>query len=323
MIPKWMPKWSDPRLIPLWITLATLAVCEIGLRLADLPILRTGVGEHTLGHHYDAELGWAPDPNASPRVRTIRTIHVQSNSLGLRDIEFKPDGRPRIMFIGDSFVWGIDAEADERFTNLLRNDMPNYQIVNAGVVGYGTDQEYLLLQRLWDKIRPNILVLMFCTANDRHDNTQSIRYDHYQKPYFTIEKDALVLHGQPVPLSRQLYIQRYWIVRHSFIARLLLQAYIQIKHPLVMVPDPTERLVSAIQDYAEARGAKFLVGLQLPDAALMQHLKARQIPFTSFEDAEAYGPDNSGHWTPAGNRLVADRLLRFFGENGIAAPPAQ
>ena len=71
------------------------------------------------------------------------------------------------------------------------------------------------------------------------------------------------------------------------------------------------------------RGAKFLVGLQLPDAALMQHLKARKIPFTSFEDAEAYGPDNSGHWTPAGNRLVADRLLRFFGENGIAAPPAQ
>src|SRR5262249_36008925 len=152
----------------------------------------------------------------------------KSNSLGLRDVEFTPDGRPIIMFLGDSFVWGFDSEAEERFTNLLRDDMPNYQIVNAGVPGYGTDQEYLLLQRLWDKIRTNVLVLIFGSANDRHDNTQSIRYDQYQKPYFTIADDKLVLHGQPVPMYRQIYIQRYWIVRHSYIARLLLQAYIEM-----------------------------------------------------------------------------------------------
>jgi hypothetical protein len=317
-----MRQATRDRLTALWIALATVAACEIGLRLADLPVLRTGVGEHTLGHHYDVELGWAPDPNASPLLKIIRTIHVQSNSLGLRDVEFKPDGRPIMMFIGDSYTWGMDAEAEERFTNLLRGELPGYQIVNAGVIGYGTDQEYLLLQRLWNTIKPNILVLIFCTANDRHDNSSNVRYDDYHKPYFTIENDALVVHGQPVPISRQIYIQRYWIVRHSFVARVFVAAYLAMTHPRVMVPDPTEKLVSAIQEFAQSRGTTFLVGLQLSDPALMQHLAARKIPFTSFEGAEEYGPDSTGHWTPAGHRLVTERLLRLFAENGIARAPA-
>jgi lysophospholipase L1-like esterase len=306
-------------LTTLCITLVTLALCEIVLRLADFRILRDGVGERSLTYGYDAELGWAPIPNSSAVVTTARTIHAQHNDLGLRDVPFKPDGRPIMMFIGDSFVWGVDAEADERFTELLRASLPNYQIVNAGVSGYGTDQEFLLLQRLWGTIKPNVLVLMFCSTNDRRDNSSNVRYDDYQKPYFTIENDKLVVHNQPVPASRQLYIRQNFLVRHSYMARVLVSAYVEIAHPRVMVPDPTERIVSAMQDFVAARDAKLLVGLQFPDQPLMQHLAARKIPFTSFEGAEAYGSDSGGHWTPAGQRLVTERLLRLFTENGIAA----
>jgi len=299
------------------VTLVTLILCEAALRLADLRILRDGIGERSLTYGYDAELGWAPIPNSSATVTTERTIHAQHNSLGLRDIELEPDGRPVIMFIGDSFVWGVDAEADERFTNLLRARLPNHTIVNAGVSGFGTDQEFLLTKRIWDKIKPDVLVLMFCSANDRRDNSTNVRYDDYQKPYFTIEGDALVAHNQPVPKSRQLYIKQNWIVRHSFVARVLVSAYVEIAHPRVTVPDPTEKLVDALQDFTQAHGARFLVGLQFPDQPLMQHLAARSIPFTSFEGAEAYGPDSGGHWTPAGHRLVTERLLALFAEKGI------
>jgi len=304
----------------LCVTLVTLLLCEGALRLADFRILRDGIGERSLTYGYDAELGWAPIPNASATVTTARTIHAQHNRLGLRDIEFKPDGRPVIMFIGDSFVWGVDAEADERFTNLLREKLPNYTIVNAGVSGFGTDQELLLTRRIWDKIKPDILVLMFCSANDRRDNSNNVRYDDYQKPYFTIEGDALTVHNQPVPKSRQLYIKQDWIVRHSFVARVLASAYVEIVHPRVTVPDPTEKLVDALQDFAQARGAGFLVGLQFPDPPLMQHLAARAVPFTSFEGAPSYGPDSGGHWTPEGHRLVTDRLLALFAETGILPP---
>ena len=115
----------SPTLRSLWIvfcvTLATLAAIEVMLRVADLRILREGASERSLTYRYDAELGWAPIPNSSSAVTTARTIHARHNSLGFRDIEFKRDDRPTMLFVGDSFVWGVDAEADERFTDLLRS----------------------------------------------------------------------------------------------------------------------------------------------------------------------------------------------------------
>lgn len=229
----------------LLITIATVAALEILLRVADLRVLREGSSERSLTYRYDAELGWAPIPNSSSIITTARTIHVQHNSLGFRDIEYERDARPTMLFIGDSFVWSVDAEANERFTDLLRSRISNYRIVNVGVSGYGTDQEYLLLQRVWSNIQPTVVVLVFCTANDRLDNSTNVHYDGYQKPYFAPAPDGTaVLRGQPVSTSRQLYIKQDWLVRHLWLARVAAFAYVEIRFPQMFVLDPTERLVS-------------------------------------------------------------------------------
>ena len=299
--------------------IATLAVLEIFLRVADLRELRQGVSERSLSYRYDAELGWSPIPSSTSTVTNARTIHVQHNSLGLRDIEFSPDGRPTIMFLGDSFVWGLDAEADERFTDLLRPRIPGYKIVAAGVSGYGTDQEYLLLQRLWPNVKPAVVVLIFCSQNDRLDNSTNIRYEGYQKPYFATAADgSLVLSGQPVPKSRQQYFQEDWWVRNLWLARLVADVYVMLRHPLLNVPDPTERLVSKIRDFVEANGARFLVGLQYRDDRLIRHLEANRIPFVNFEGAGFYPGEGAGaHWTPEGHKVVAERVLGLLTDNGV------
>jgi hypothetical protein len=125
------------------ITLVTLVALEGLLRLVSPRMLRDSSSERSLTYQYDPELGWAPVPHSSADVTDVRKVHAHHNSLGLRDVEFVRDGRPAMLFIGDSFVWGLDAEANERFTELLRGRIPGYNIVNAGVSGYGTDQEYL------------------------------------------------------------------------------------------------------------------------------------------------------------------------------------
>jgi hypothetical protein len=305
--------------ISLAVTVATLTALEIFLRVADLRELREGVSERSLSYRYDRELGWAPIPSSTSTVTNARTIHVQHNSLGLRDIEFSLDSRPTIMFLGDSFVWGLDAEADERFTELLRPRVAGYKIMAAGVSGYGTDQEYLLLQRLWPKVKPAVVVLIFCTQNDRQDNSTNIRYEGYQKPYFATSADgSLVLAGQPVPKSRQQYFKEDWWVRNLWLARLVADVYVQLRYPLLNVPDPTERLVSKIRDFVEANGAKFLVGLQYRDPELIRHLQASGIPFVSFEGAAFYPGEGSGaHWTPEGHKVVAERVLGLLSENNI------
>ena len=149
---------------------ASLFLAEMVLRLSDFRVLREDLSERSFSYDYDVEIGWVPIPSSELVVTTARTIHVRHNSFGFRDIEYNPDGRPLILFVGDLFVWGVDAEKSERFTDLLRERIEQFSILNAGVSGYGTDQELLWLKRVWPKLRPAIVVLLFCTDNDRLDN---------------------------------------------------------------------------------------------------------------------------------------------------------
>ena len=299
----------------LLVTALTLAVTELLLRVADFRELRQDASERSLAYGYDAELGWAPIPNSVSTVTTARTIHATHNSLGFRDIEFSPGGRPVMLFVGDSFVWGVDAEADERFTDLLRNKLTQFTIVNAGVSGYGTDQEYLWLKRIWPKVRPAIVVLLFCTDNDRKDNSTNVRYQRYRKPYFqTRADDTLALRGQPVPQSLQALIRDNGLVRNLWLARLAAAAYVEISSPTVSVPDPTERLVDDIDEFVGAHDAKLLLALQSRDDRLIAHLQARRIPFVTLDGAAAYGAQYGSHFTPAGHEFVSRRLLEFFGQ---------
>ena len=307
------------------ITIVTLAVLEIALRVVDLRELRDGVSERALGYQYDAELGWAPIPDSNSSVTNVRTIQARHNNLGLRDEDFMLDSKPTIMFLGDSFVWGLDAEANERFTELLKPRIAGYKILAAGVSGYGTDQEYLLLRRLWPKVKPAIVVLIFCTDNDRQDNSTNIRYEGYQKPYFTMAPDgSLVLQGQPVPKSRLQAIKEDWWVRHSWLVRLTRAVYLKIRHPVLYVTDPTEHLVDKIRAFVETNGAKFLVGVQSTDAGLVGYLAANHVPFVTFDGAASYpGAGAGNHWTPDGHKLVAERLLGLLSAQHAIGKPRE
>src|SRR5262245_48024195 len=199
--------------------------------------------------------------------------------------------------------------------------MPGYRIVNAGMNVYGTDQQYLFLQRIWNTYQPDVVVAVFNCINDRLDNTQNVRYFSY-KPYFvTAPEGGLRLQGQPAPKPRRLRFRESWIGQNLMIARVAISAYVELRYPRVTVPDPTEPLVDAITDFVEAKGARLLFGVQAPDPALEAVLKNRKIPYTRFDGAEE---DASYHWTPRGHALVADRLLKLFADSGlaVAAPPA-
>jgi lysophospholipase L1-like esterase len=304
-------------LVQIAIVIATLAVAEAVLRVIDLRYLRA----HRVGadriYNYDAELGWFPVPNSDVTFTGIRTIHVRHNSLGFRDIEHDSAPKRTIAFIGDSFVWGYDAEENERFTEVLRARMPDERIVNAGVTAYGTDQEYLLLRRLWSRIKPDVVVLMVCVDNDRKDNTANTRQDGPYKPYFDMRIGAF--EGIPVPWSRHLYFADNWLARNSWVFRVAVSAYVLLTHPPVSVPDPTERLIAMMKEFAESQGATFLVGLQYHDAALEAALTAQKIPYTSFDGADHELGDGD-HWTPKGHELVAEGLFGLLKANGVSTP---
>jgi hypothetical protein len=101
------------------------------------------------------------------------------------------------------------------------------------------------------------------------------------------------------------------------LGRVAVYNYVDLVHPAIDVPDPTERLVSKILEFVEANGSRLVVGLQTRDDKLIRHLQAERIPFVTFDGAEAYSGPSGAHWTPNGNKLVAERLFSLFSETNI------
>jgi len=112
----------------------------------------------------------------------------------------------------------------------LKPKLPDYKILAAGVAGYRTDQEYLLLKRLWPKVKPAVVILIFCADNDRLDNSTNKRYFDYYEPYFATQPDgSIVPMGEPVPRSHLLHYKEDWLVHNLLLARLATDAYVRFR----------------------------------------------------------------------------------------------
>jgi GDSL-like lipase/acylhydrolase family protein len=155
---------------------------------------------------FDPWLGWAKPPLAEGWLhRPEYHVHLQINAHGLRgpDRDYrKPPGTRRILLLGDSFTEGftVREEATTRAvleSSLRRSGCGDWEVINAGTMGYGTDQEYLFYQREGRRYEPDIVVVMFF-YNDLNGNLAS-----EAKPWFTVEPDHLELHGSPVASPRE------------------------------------------------------------------------------------------------------------------------
>ncbi|MBV8241110.1 MAG: hypothetical protein JOY75_09965 [Hyphomicrobiales bacterium] len=304
------------------IIVATLFAAELLLRVIDVggPI-RSELGE---AFQFDPELGWVGAPNAATQQTSgNRTISVRHDGLGLRERELGDIAPDRFLFLGDSFTYGYDAEAQERFSDLLQKALPQYGMVNAGVSGYGTDQQFLLMKRLWNDVNPKYVVLTFCVDNDRDDNTSSYRYRKYHKPYFVRTGEGeWQVRGYPLPRpTRDDVTSRAWLERFA-LARFAIDASRALRNREIIVPDPTEDLIGMMRQTVEARGARLVVGLQRHEPRLETYLQAQKIPYTTFDDAPGY-PVAGWHWTPEGNAVVAKKYLALFAEIGIPSDPRQ
>ena len=153
-------------------------------------------------YEYDPVLGWKNKAGSRGVFRTPeRVTNILINSKGLRDgeHEYSKDRRFRILILGDSFVWGYGIEEGKRFTEHLQALLGDKaEVINAGVTGYGTDQELLYFREEGVKYSPDLVITAFGSYDATYDNTHSVAYT-YPKPYFMLEDGKLVLKNVPVP----------------------------------------------------------------------------------------------------------------------------
>src|ERR1700730_10298327 len=175
---------------------------EVALRLFA-PRLGVLVDEKSRFYRFDHDLGWAPLEHITWVEKDNRYV-VHQNQFGLRgpdDMQLKKtSGRKRVLVLGDSYVWGVGASQEGLFT-APEVYGTNDELINCGVSGYGTDQEYLFYLLKGQKFDVDQVVLAFTLYNDVENNLAPKQYS-YLNPYFTLNGDRLVLHNDHVQYSR-------------------------------------------------------------------------------------------------------------------------
>jgi hypothetical protein len=206
----------------------TLGGLFMGLVIGEIVLRATKIGGYpkirdsvhpppTEFHTSDPNLGWKLKPGASGEWTWEGASFVQVNSEGLRDREHtkaKPPNTLRVAVLGDSFTEAIQVPLEQTFWSKLERKLGNCQavkgrknveVINFGVMGYGTAQELIMLRKkVWD-YSPDIVILAFFIGNDITNNSPQLEYDRY-RPFFVYDASGKLVPDMsfrnPAPIDR-------------------------------------------------------------------------------------------------------------------------
>jgi hypothetical protein len=281
---------------------------------------------------WEKYVGWAPGLNQFDNKQTREyDVLIRYNSKGLHDVEHsyeKPAHTYRILILGDSYVDGRQVELDQLFTRILE-DLLNekagaagvhFEVISAGVSGWGTDQQLLYYENEGYKYSPDMVMLAF-VPNDVGNNYPPIEIIHegcikLHKPYFTLENGELVLHQFPYPIPQEPPgTLRSFLAQHSVAYRSFNAMWADYMEdlredneqenskecrdpnpdPLVFAePSPpefepawqtTEALLERLKDDVDERGSKFVVAAQ--STSFVTHPELREKTFEVYGERVA------------------------------------
>ena len=333
----------------LFAGLVSLGIGEIALRLVHLvrdgiPFTETpgAAGAITL----DPSLGWRATANYSRELEnTTKQGAVYRVHRSQKEFGFRSFGNPRapgmkLLVIGDSYTQAA-AVSDDNTYHALLGQMLGMEVFAYGAGGYGTLQEYLVLDEVVDHIRPSMLLWQFC-SNDFINNSHELEVastlnnNGWTRPYW--ENGAIVLRS-PKPTSAQM---RDWIQRHSRFLYFLMSRIDRLGAHVR--PESVERAIEREgvdhAGFARAIGVTdTLMGLVRarvgsipmyafncdryePYTTAWEHIARRHnIPFwrdvgQSVDEAWKEGQDvlasSDGHWNEHGHALIAQKLAKHL-----------
>ncbi len=320
--------------------LLVLCVAEVAAPFAGTRFAPTRQ-ERAKFWRYDPLLGWSHNPGQRGVLNHRDfSIQVSINSRGLRDEEYPlaRTQKKRMLVLGDSFAWGFGVERRERFTEVLGARHADWELINAAVSGYGTDQELLYLKYRGLDFRPDVVLLLF-TENDFDSNTRG-EDSWYFKPYFVERDGRLELRNSPVPKSTlrqrldrfffgRTYLVKYiyagiirvWNAARYFRLRLLGEKGRTAGPATAGRLSLTGHLLSALKERSAGHGARFIL-VSVPMGArnreFLREFAAREeiphLPLDACFSTAAGQPifPHDQHWNVEGHRIAAQAIDGFL-----------
>jgi lysophospholipase L1-like esterase len=324
-----------------------LLLLEIGIRVyASFLVPRMMI--------LDDKLGWRHASDASKTFVNEfgETALVRQNAHGHRG-KYRPvakqAGSYRLLVLGDSFTEGVHVGEEQLFTARMEEAAPALEVLNAGVGGYGTVQEYLYLANEGLELRPDLVILMFY-PNDLTDNALSYYPGFGPRPFASFKNGQLKINETlisteyekfilPVPfrtvLSRYSYLYYFLNSRiyQPFFSRKMRD--LQQADLNAINSETRFKIFFALLEKLQAllQGGRiplFVVliptredvaaGRSETSNPIIEFCQARQIACLSLlerfrrETSSGIRPYFPGdiHWTSAGHQIAADEILKHL-----------
>jgi hypothetical protein len=253
------------------------------------------------------------------RPRTLSLVSNRDGFRASRELD-EPDARPRVLFLGDSFVFGDGVEESERFTNVLESLRPSWRVDNLGMVGYGPDLMLRTLEVVGLKLKPALVV--FCMYTD---DFRRVRPEYAGTGFlilrYKLESGHLVSMPYPAP--------SFWNRLSIFVA-----ANRILWNHTTWQWDLNQAILDRFEQLADTQPFQkaiiFLPGTddtrtdQERRSWLRQYASRRATPFLDLSDTihklgKQVFIENDPHLNPAGHQVVARELDRFLSERVLTS----
>ena len=303
----------------------------------------------------DPELGWVATANYLFDGQLVDAggnaypANIRSNSAGYRMYgNPQEEGRKKVLFLGDSFTQAMHVSNENTYYGILGRDL-DLEVFAFGTEAYGTLQEYMLLDRIIDGIKPDVVVLQFC-PNDFINNHYALELESVsnnnglRRPYF---QDGNIVYRTPsrVAALREFAASYshflYWILtRIDMVKAAPANASLDDSSEQLIVKEGlsypyfqesvqiTQQLLKKFRDRVPATTPVYIFSSHNAEpyhAQLQRALEGSGMIFIdgtgqAVIDAQKQGitavAGDHSHWNNAGHQIVADVLKRYFIENG-------
>ena len=299
--------------------------------------LRSHAERGELYYEYDVfhpRLGWT----ARPGLRNEPVFDdklLSTNSLGLRGQSDPSMEKPlgtnlRVLVLGDSFTFGEEVGDGQTYSARLEALLPNAEVLNFGLHGYGHDQMLLLFRELGREYQPDVVILGFVYP-DIYRNLLSFR--DYAKPRYVVEDGQLLLTGVPVPSPEEMLSSDWkrprmldalgmgWTWIEVATGRLEERARVLTRHLLdALVRDIRESGAQPLFVYLPVN-SEWMRSPSTPDPGesfFSDYCKARKIECLSlvsaFRNSKGSVTEVPGqlHWGPGGHEAAARGIEAFM-----------
>lgn len=293
--------------------------------------------------NFSQYLGWESVANVSKKhsMKGYGEIIFSTQEYGFRRFGDTKTNKTKVFVIGDSFTFAHSVSDGNTYYRYLEKHNDNVEVFAYGGSGYGSLQEFMILDQYFDEISPDIVLWQFC-SNDFINNShelESISFannNQMTRPYYRNGSIVWLFPkqygGWLDKLIQSSYLLRLFNIRLNTLAaekKESIERKLSPDHPLfrksakttseimgfarerigdipmlAFLVDASTWMESTIRDICEAHSIDFIRGI--PEAV------AEAKKSGTIVDGSPYNT----HWNGAGHAIAGERILHHLNDKG-------